>query len=405
MCDIADSINIMDVVKKNNIRITGRSGISHRATCPFCGGKSTLSITPQKNLFQCFLCGASGNTVKLEYMLNPTEYTENSYPTFLKNMEAYLCSGISISPEYEYHPIENFEDSTQRASDEQCSSVYISMLSMLGLKEAHKQDLLKRGLTEDEIRTWKIKSAPTGDEKYSIPRRLQKMGHDLKGVPGFYLEKNNYVVKTPKGYLCPVYDGYRSQILGFQTRLDNPIDGNKYTWFSSVGKPNGASSGALASILPGKYDKTALIVEGTLKGLITYILLNRELTVITTPGVTSIKCLEESLDSYAGKMLFLAFDMDQFLTFDPKNAKTDDDKKLIKKSKDIKKAIAKLEQKCKDFGVETHGLKWNVSDDGLWSGQEKGIDDFLLSYKDRQKFVDYVKGKNERFLRMTSVLH
>ena len=389
-------INIMDVVHKNNIRITGRSGISHRATCPLCGGKSTLSITPSMGLFQCFLCGAGGNAFKLDSILNPTEYGEGDYKKFAQNMESW----VNGTPRREEKDIEVFEE-TPRASDEQCSKVYSAMIKLLSLKKEH---LLRRGLSEADIKAYCFRTAPNYNERYSIPRKLVEKGYNLEGVPGFFKDGGKWCVKSPKGYLCPVFDGEKNLLIGFQTRLDKPIDGNKYIWFSSIGKEAGTSSGILSSILPGEYDKTALVVEGTLKGLITYLLLGKKVTVITVPGVNSISCLNYALEQFEGKLIFECYDMDKYTTFDPEKAQTDEEKKLVKKSRDVMKGVVKLEEKCNEFDITTHHMKWNFSN-GLWNGEGKGIDDFLLTYAEPTKMADYIIKESEKFLKMKAILH
>ncbi len=426
MCDI--EINIMDVVRKNGIKITGRSGESVRATCPACGGKSTLSITPSKNMWSCFRCGIGGNHVSLEYELNPQEYSgKNKYPLFIKNMEDYLGSGITKEREPVY--IETREESSpefDRASDEKCSAVYYAMLKLLQLKDEHKADLIKRGLTEEQIKIFRFKTSPTRNQRFSIPKQLISQGYALDGVPGFYKEGDKWALKTPAAsYLCPVFDGHTNQILGFQPRLDKPIDGNKYTWLSSVGKPAGVTSGTLAGVLPGKYDKAIVIVEGTLKAIIVYCLLNKEITVVSVPGVNSLKCLEPVLSMYEGSVAFECYDMDKFLTKPIYNPETEEENKEARKIKNIQTAVVKLEEKCSEYNITVHHNWWNFEQidwakgkelgglikecppyaiTGLWNGEGKGLDDFLLEYKKPEIFAKHVIAKAEELLRMRNSL-
>lgn len=401
-------IGIMDVVRKNHIRIVFPSGNSLRATCPFCGGKSTLSITPSKNMYHCFLCEASGNPATLEYELNPIEYSGNDrYVKFLKNMSEFLGTGISdgpqISPSIEYAMLKP-EEANEKASDEQCSQVYYAMLKLLDLKDEHKNDLLRRGLSEEQIRKFWFRSSPTDAQKYSIPRKLLEQGYCLSGVPPFYKEGNKWIMKTPaESYLCPVFDGHKNLILGFQPRLDTPIDGNKYTWLSSVGKPEGCSSGTIASILPGEYDKAIVIVEGTLKAIIVYVMLNRKITVVSQPGVNSIACLDPVLAEYEGKYAFECYDMDKYPTRIIKNPRTEEEKREVRKLNTIQKAMKKLEDKCVEYDVNVHHMTWNFKN-GLWNGQGKGLDDFLFDYNNRDLFANYLISKADRFLKMKKTL-
>ena len=393
----------MDVVNRNRsrIKITSTSCRSYRCVCPFCGGKNTFSITPAVNKWSCFLCGENGNQVSLEYKLNPELYTgENKYPVFLKNMEEYINGGeiVEKAPMY-IKPVELEEEGYEKASDEECSSVNYALVKMLTLKEEHKKDLLRRGFTEEDIKKFHIVSSPSIEEKYSIPQKLIKMGYKLDRIPPFYIDKNGkWAMSIPQSsYLCPVYDGHRGLLEGFQPRLDKPKDGNKYTWLSSTGKKMGASSGTIASLLPGKYDKTIIIVEGTLKALCVYCLLDKRVTVVSAPGVQSIKCLEPVLAQYEGAYVFESYDMDKYPTTEvPQN---EEDKKEHKKAERIMKQALKLEEKCKTYKMKMHHLTWNFNGK-IWNGKGKGLDDFLLEYKNKDLFVSYIIEKSENYRKL-----
>lgn len=59
----------------------------------------------------------------------------------------------------------------------------------------------------------------------------------LEGVPGFYTRLDNtYDINfysALSGILIPIRS-IEGKIQGFQIRVDRPINGNKYIWFSSV---------------------------------------------------------------------------------------------------------------------------------------------------------------------------
>lgn len=417
MCEI--EINIMDVVRKNGIKITGKSGNSLRCECPFCGGQATMGITPSRNLYSCFRCNKGGNHVSLEYELNPLEYSgENKYPLFVKNMEEFISGGCGTTERETFVSYASRPEGIERASDEECSAVNYALLRLLDLKPEHKADLLKRGLTEDDIKRFKFRSSPTKRQKYSIPKALIEAGYDLEGVPPFYKEGKRWAMNTPpSSYLCGAWDGHKNQLLGFQPRLDNPINGNKYLWLSSTGKPSGCSSGTLASILPGSYDDAIIIVEGTLKAMVVYCLLKGAITVVSVPGVNSIKCLEPVLEYYEGKVAFECYDMDKFFEKPILAPKTEEEEQSVRKVKNIQSAIVKLESKCSDYNIGTHHMTWNFISElwaegetltglsaelpeyaltGKWTGKGKGLDDFLLEYGKPEVFVNYVITKAKK---------
>ena len=78
-----------------------------------------------------------------------------------------------------------------------------------------------------------------------IARKLLLEGYHLKGVPGFYVNRNGdwetAFYPANSGYLCPVYSA-EGMLCGFQIRLDHPKDKRKYVWFTSSGLKGGTSS-------------------------------------------------------------------------------------------------------------------------------------------------------------------
>lgn len=140
--------------------------------------------------------------------------------------------------------------------------LYRQLLSQLTLHPADRADLFRRGLTQEQITAWGIKSI----EQWQ--RLEQKLPHSL---PGVSLDGKSLNTPFP-GYLCPVHDR-EGRIVGFQTRTRNPKpDAPKYYWLTSATKkrPNGAkphlSNGELPLTIfrPSEVKKQAIaMVEGT----------------------------------------------------------------------------------------------------------------------------------------------
>lgn len=61
--NLSNQVNIVDVI--SNYIDVRKSGSSYVAKCPFHDDKNpSMSISPQKGLYYCHACGASGNTIK-----------------------------------------------------------------------------------------------------------------------------------------------------------------------------------------------------------------------------------------------------------------------------------------------------------------------------------------------------
>ena len=60
--EILSKINIVDVIREY-IPIN-RTGRSYKAICPFHDDNNpSLSISEEKQIFKCFVCGTSGNAI------------------------------------------------------------------------------------------------------------------------------------------------------------------------------------------------------------------------------------------------------------------------------------------------------------------------------------------------------
>lgn len=406
-------ITIMDVAKKNNIEIIGRSGQSFRCVCPICGGRGVMTINPTQNLFNCFLCppseGMHGNTFDLEIKLNPWLYGgEKDCKKVAKNIYEYLKTGVCTEEKMSGASVFTLTEDVTRASDEYVSAVYKEMLTMLTLKKDHEADLKRRGLNDAEIKYFKFRSTPT--DGYGIARKLMSKGYNLKGVPGFCKKNGDWTLHVcSQGYLCPVWDDNRN-ILGFQIRVDKPFGGGKYLWLSSSGKEEGTGSGALSTYLVGLHHKECVIItEGILKATVIYSLLKGNVTVIGVAGIQSIKALRPIFEQMGTSYVFEAYDMDKRLPVDRlflrnKPDLSDEEKKEIEKADRIQEAADKLISLCEEYDLKAHPLKWDVDRDNQWKGQYKGLDDFLYEQKDRDVFLNYLIDKTDKYVRMKKML-
>ena len=84
---------------------------------------------------------------------------------------------------FQYQP----EPTVDIKSDEELDKVYREVLNELTLKPEHRNNLLKRGLTNEVIDKCLYRSVP--ERWVSVFVKLKKRGISFEGVPGFY-EKN-----------------------------------------------------------------------------------------------------------------------------------------------------------------------------------------------------------------------
>jgi hypothetical protein len=107
--------------------------------------------------------------------------------------------------------------------------LYRQLLSQLPLHPADREDLKRRGLTDEQIEAWGARSVEQW-QRLSI-----EMPHSL---PGVSLDGRSLIVPRP-GYLCPIRD-VNGLIVGFQLR-SRTSDSPRYSWLTGKTKkrPNG----------------------------------------------------------------------------------------------------------------------------------------------------------------------
>ena len=386
-----ERFNIADVARIHGLQILHKnsSQANISAVCPFCGdtrGKFSFIIKKgnKENMYNCYHCGAHGNAIDLHIALSDKNYAgSDGIKNAAKDIFTAINGDTNInSMHYDAPEV----DEAEKADDAQCSSVYYALLGILTLDDVHKKDLLRRGFTEEDIRKFRFRSVPQNPSR--IINALLKKGCDLNGVPGFFRNKRGYwSIALPgskgpdgrwtpdSGYFCPVFDGERNLILGFQIRLDHPTGTKgKYIWFSSSGRQDGVGSGAIATYLPGKRDDVIIVIEGILKSTAVYTMLQREITIVGIPGTKCLKSLEPYINPNTHNVyVYEAFDMDK----DINEAVEEDRKKLI--------------QRFEECNVSYHPLRWDVDASGKWQKNYKGLDDFLNDYPKKELFAAYLE--------------
>ncbi|MCL2047407.1 MAG: CHC2 zinc finger domain-containing protein [Defluviitaleaceae bacterium] len=250
--------------------------------CPFCKAKSKMNLNAAKNVYRCNSCGEYGGMVQLYGKLHGVSNTD----AFREICEILGCSGIKSANE-STATLEQKESPIVRANNDTIHQTYSMLLSMLTLAAPHREQLLARGLSQEQIERFNYKSVPAFGQQKLCARLLQS-GCTLEGVPGFYRENDEWSIK-PKasGVLIPIC-GIDGKIAGMQIRLNKPVNERKYIWFSSTGIDGGASSGTPIHFAGDPTAKRIYVTDGALKGTVAHALTGY--TFVCIPGA---KCLSE----------------------------------------------------------------------------------------------------------------
>ena len=371
-----DFVVEQDLSNQKGFKKQGASNNSFNIDCPFCGGHFKLNVNVQKGLFRCAKCSESGNAISLHAKLlkidNKKAYQDlkkryNGLPVETKIQIKNKVSSIE-EPKYIPAPLmlRDF--------------VYNELLEELELSKFHKENLLKRGLSEEQIEHFKYRSFPQVGSSTIAKKIIFNTGvthelvkHDpIYQIPGFYdFGDKVRMVKRKQGILIPVVTRH-GKISGFQIRFNDlskkatqeQIENFKrYSWFSSTEKETGVSITGIENVHYVGFDfeskitpEVVNITEGCLKADIAYALSGKPF--ISLMGVSNQGQLKEELvylKEHGTKQINICFDMD------------------YRDKPEVKKALTNVIEKITNVGLSYQTIKW-PSD---W----KGIDDFLLARK------------------------
>lgn len=400
---IADVANLLSVR-----RITGVSEDSFGVECPFCGdtrGKCNFCVAKDgevKNVYHCYHCGASGNMLSLYAELTGIYGTDRHKKAYWEIKEKLGTGDYSVIKKrvQRIETVKKKEMQTETVRNlAERDLIYREMISMLKLKETHKRALRARGLSDTDINVMIQNGYRSTDRENSqaIARRLIKRGFSLNGIPGFYMNRHGdwdtAFYFSNEGLLCPVYTA-EGKVIGFQIRLDKLSKKRKYVWFTSSGLEKGTSSKSPAGIYGSMEENTVWVTEGILKSQIAF--LRSHHAYIGIPGVSNYKGLYQilrDLKKQGLQKVYECYDMDKMLYL---NCEKDYDhscagceyakyafsgfecpSKRLKRD-NIRNGCLKLYGICKKLDLECLRMTWDEAPDGLWNGNYKGIDDWLM---------------------------
>jgi len=326
------------------IRYDNQNSGNMDTDCPFCKKQGKLNLNAAKNVYRCNSCGKKGGMVELYAKIHDIPNKD----AYREIFEILGCS-TAVTVDNNVPAIQP----TSRADNNTLHQTYSMLLSLLTLAAPHREQLLARGLTQEHIAEFNYKSVPAFGQRQLCVRLLQS-GCTLDGVPGFYKENGewNMKLKAP-GIVIPVC-GIDGKIAGMQIRLNNPVNGRKYIWFSSNDLECGTSSGSPIHFIGDPTAKRVFITDGSLKGTVAHIL--TRYTFICLPGAKSLSGLDSLLSCLKTNgtvEVIEAFDI----------------KKLT--DKQAGESATKLREKLSSHGFKVSSTVWD--DKSL-----VGVDDYFL---------------------------
>ena len=338
-----EQFHMSDVIPLLGLPAPPAGKTSYYIPCPCCDDKPKsrhLNINLRKDVFRCPRCGFSGGVFDLYayYARIPREQVLSA-----------LRDRLSVpAVRHTFHHSPLVEENPLTDVDAR-HATYTALLSRLALASDHRENLLHRGLSQEDISRLGYKTTPLVGCG-SLAKRLLEEGRYLAGVPGFFKEDGHWSVKFPgRGILIPVRD-VKGRIQGMQVRLDSAKK-RKFRWVSSAGLPEGCGAKTWVH-LAGDPRPLVLLTEGPMKADVIHALTGQ--TVLAVPGVNSLAQLGpvlEQLQDQGLEHIMTAFDMD-YLT-----------KPHVGEGQ--RNLAALLEQRGIPYGTY------------LWDPRYKGLDDYI----------------------------
>ena len=347
---------------------------SYDITCPFCGGKRKFNVNTELNVARC---NKGGSSCVLDGNNGYNTITLHAALTGLSNSESYKdlmlrFNGLSENDKTKLKakPISN-QTYLEPAPIEIRDKVYRYLLNSLTLSKNHFDDLINRGLSQEEIEKGMYKTIPIiGLNTLAYDAFYKSSAFiDFKtrkyGIPGFYdLRDEPKLVKRKNGYFIPIRDR-QGRISSMQIRYDNlPSDAtqeqidsyHKYAWYSSSEKDTGCSVSGCENIhFAGSWNsipKQINLTEGILKADVASALSNTQF--IGLGGVSNLNglCFElMQLKDLGAEKINICIDMD------------------YRNKKEVAAALGNIKET-----IERAGLTYSLI---TWPEEYKGIDDFL----------------------------
>ncbi|TAF95636.1 MAG: DNA primase, partial [Bacteroidetes bacterium] len=216
---IQQRIDIIDVLG-DFIKLKKR-GTNYLGLCPFHGERTpSFTVSPVKEIYKCFGCGKSGNTIT--FLM---EHEKFSYVEALK----WLAKRYGIEIEEEFVTDEAREQYQQAESlyvvNKFAQTFYAQQLleTEEGISIA-KSYLLERGFTDDLIQQFQVGYCPAGGNAFATAALAQQFSKDILLKTGMVVERNGSLVDNYRGRIIFPVTGVNGKVIGFGARVIGKAD-------------------------------------------------------------------------------------------------------------------------------------------------------------------------------------
>jgi DNA primase len=211
---ILGRLDIIDVVG-GFVKLKKR-GSNYLGLCPFHNEKSpSFTVSPSKELYKCFGCGRSGNSISFIM-----EHEKYSYVEALK----WLANRYGIEIE------ETFQSDEQRQQVQIAESLHIvnsfaqQFFSRVLFDTEEGQDvglsyLKERGFREDIIKKFQLGYSPEQRDAFTIEAIAKQYSTEILLKAGLSANRNDQLVDNYRGRVIFPIHNHSGKVLGFGARI------------------------------------------------------------------------------------------------------------------------------------------------------------------------------------------
>lgn len=212
--EILNRIDILDVV--GGFVKLKRRGANYLGLCPFHNEKTpSFTVSPAKEIYKCFGCGKSGNTISFIM-----EHEKYSYVDALK----WLANKYGIEIE------ETFATDEQREQQQAADSLYIinafaqQYFSRVLFETDEGQDiglsyLKERGFREEIIHKFQLGYSPEQRDAFTKEALAKQFNKELLLKTGLIANRNDQLQDNYRGRVIFPVHNHSGKVLGFGARI------------------------------------------------------------------------------------------------------------------------------------------------------------------------------------------
>lgn len=217
--DIKSKVNIVDVISE--YLPVEQKGKNYFAICPFHDDHNpSMSISPEKQIYTCFVCGASGNV--FNFVAN---YEKVSFVSAVKKVAQKAGINLDINVKDDYKPQDTKYDKYYKMFDITNKYYQNNIKSVYGKKAI--EYLHNRKIDDDVINEFEIGLSMNDN---NVSKLLEKKGYDVNELIDIGLcgKKDNFIYDIFRNRIMfPLYN-LDGKPVGFSGRIYNGEEDSKY---------------------------------------------------------------------------------------------------------------------------------------------------------------------------------